>query len=94
MSANSSIRVDILARARDLLRDSLQIGARAAELRDHSPLLGAIPELDSMAVVTLLTAVEDEFAVVIDDDEVSADVFATLGSFAAFIERKLSLESG
>lgn len=55
---------------------------------DDTPLLGAIPELDSMAVVGILTAVEEELGVTVDDDEISADVFATFGEFKAFVDER------
>lgn len=59
-------------------------------MTDDTPLLGAIPELDSMAVVSLLTALESRFGFVIEDDDISADTFATLGNLCLFVERKLS----
>ncbi|MCB1625977.1 MAG: hypothetical protein KDI32_15385 [Pseudomonadales bacterium] len=86
----SEVNVKSLARTRALLRDTLQLGDRAALLDETSPLLGAIAELDSMAVVGVLTAAEDEFGIVIDDDDVSADTFATLGSLAAFFDSKIA----
>lgn len=75
-------------RLRDVLRDSLQLGARADKLTEHSPLMGAIPELDSMAVVSVLTLIEDQFGFTIADDEITADSFATLGSLLRFVEDK------
>jgi len=54
-----------------------------------SPLLGAIPELDSMAVILIVTAMEEEFDFIIDDDEISADTFATLGSLIEFVQNKV-----
>lgn len=72
-----------------ILRDTLQLGERADALNYDSPLLGSIPEFDSMAVVTVLTMVEDEYDITIDDDEVSADVFETVGSLAEFVQGKL-----
>jgi len=72
-----------------ILRDTLQLGARAANLRPESPLLGGIPEFDSMAVVTVVTMIEDQLGVTIDDDELSAEVFATVGSLAEFVGHKL-----
>lgn len=52
---------------------------------DDTPLLGAIPELDSMAVVGILTAVEEELGVTVDDDEISAEIFASFGSLVDFL---------
>lgn len=72
-----------------LLSQSLQIGRRTDAYTADSPLLGAIPELDSMAVVNLITAMEEHFGFVVADDEISADSFATLGSLANFVDQKL-----
>jgi len=75
---------------REILRNTLQLGGRADQLKVDSPLLGAIPEFDSMAVVTVLTMVEEEFGIEIDDDEVSADIFETVGTLADFVSRKVA----
>lgn len=74
---------------KNLLAQSLQLGPRAERLNADSPLLGAIPELDSMAVVMILTAMEEYFGFTVDDDEISADTFETLGTLTAFVEQKL-----
>jgi len=81
--------MDTLNRVKAILRDTLNLGSRAEKLTADSPLLGGIPEFDSMAVVTVVTMIEDELGITIDDDELSADVFATVGSLAAFVARKL-----
>jgi acyl carrier protein len=64
--------------------------ADAKDLTLASPLLGAVPELDSMAVVHLITALEEHFGFVVDDDEISASTFETVGSMVAFVEQKLA----
>jgi acyl carrier protein len=76
-------------RLKRIIRDALHLGERADALGSASPLLGAIAEFDSMAVVTVLTMIEDEFDFSISDDEVSADIFATLGTLAAFVDGKV-----
>ena len=81
--------MDLHSRIRSILRDTLNLGDRADRLTPDSPLLGGLPEFDSMAVVTVVTMVEDEFGITVDDDELSADVFATVGSLAAFVLAKL-----
>jgi acyl carrier protein len=73
-----------------LLAQTLQLGSRADTLTADSALLGALPELDSMAVVTILTAMEDYFGFTVDDDEISADTFETFGSLVAFVDAKLA----
>ena len=79
-----------LEQVRAILRDALSLGSRADGLDAPSPLLGAIPEFDSMAVVAVLTMLEDQFGFTVEDDEVSADVFQTLGALVEFVDRKLS----
>lgn len=78
-------------RLRRILRDALQLGARADALREDSALLGSIPEFDSMAVVTVITMIEEDFGITVDDDEMSAEVFETLGSLNRFVSAKANL---
>jgi acyl carrier protein len=75
---------------REILRESLQLGSRADGLTADSPLLGSIPEFDSMAVVAVITMIEEEYGIVVDDDEVSAEVFETVGSLSKFVSEKVS----
>jgi acyl carrier protein len=75
---------------RAILKNTLQLGERAARLESGTALLGAVPELDSMAVVTVITALEDQFGFVVEDDEISAETFATLGSLVRFVESKVT----
>ncbi len=75
---------------KQILTDVLSLGEAGSSLHAGSPLLGALPELDSMAVVNLITALEEHFGIVVEDDEISADTFETLGSLAAFVANKLA----
>lgn len=69
---------------------ALQIGSRAQQMDAAAPLLGSVPELDSMAVVNLITALEEHFGIMVADDEISASTFETLDSLTQFVERKVS----
>lgn len=75
---------------KNILTEALHLGAAGAALSFGSPLLGALPELDSMGVVTLIAALEERFDIAVDDDEISATTFETVGSLAAFIAEKLA----
>lgn len=79
-----------LEQVRRILGEALGIPERAAGYASDTALLGAIPEFDSMAVVTVLTMVEEHFDVEISDDEVDAETFATLGALADFVEAKIA----
>lgn len=73
---------------KQVLIDVLNLGEPGQALTAESPLLGSLPELDSMAVVTLIGALEERFGISIDDDDISASTFETLGSLAAFVAEK------
>jgi acyl carrier protein len=77
-----------LTEVKNILIDVLNLGPSGQALDADSPLLGSLPELDSMAVVTLIGALEEHFGIAIDDDDISASTFATLGSLAAFVAAK------
>ncbi len=72
-----------------VLITTLGVEDRAGSLDAATPLFGSLPELDSMAVVELVCALEARFGITIDDDEVSADIFETLGALTKFVEAKL-----
>jgi len=63
---------------------------RVAEFHDETALFGSLPELDSMAVATLLTDLEDRLSIMIDDDDIDAEAFETFGALRAFVSKKLS----
>jgi acyl carrier protein len=82
--------LDIRQETRRILDRALGLEGRALGFADDTRLLGVLPELDSMAVVGVLTSLEERFGVVIGDDEIDGAAFATLGSLIDFVERKVS----
>ncbi len=85
--ADGADLVDATVRA--TLADILGISAaRVTAFDDMTPLFGALPELDSMAVATLLTELEDRLGISIDDDEVDVDIFETFGALVRFATAK------
>ena len=79
----------IVAGVRGVLVRVLEIEDRAAEIHANTPLLGELPELDSLAVVELAQALENHFDIVIDDEAFTGEVFATVGSLADFVASEL-----
>jgi acyl carrier protein len=77
-----------LEEVKNIVADVLSLGDARNSMDANSGLLGSIPELDSMAVVNLITALEEHFGIVIEDDEISASTFETLGTLAAFVQQK------
>lgn len=71
-----------------VLDEVLSLNGRAASFTRDTPLLGAIPELDSMAVVSLLTSLEERFDLVVDDDDIDGQTFATVGTLLDFVRAR------
>jgi acyl carrier protein len=68
--------------------ETLGVEDRAEALGADTPLLGSLPELDSMAVLELVLELEQRFGITIEGEDVTADVFETLGSLASFVDSK------
>jgi len=81
--------LNVAAELKSILGEVLSLGGRADRFTDQTPLLGSLPELDSMAVVSVITTIEERFGVVVGDDEISAETFATFGSLHRFVDEKL-----
>ncbi len=73
-----------------ILDEVLSLDGRSASFSRDTALLGAIPELDSMAVVTLITSFEEQLGIIVDDDDIDGSTFATVGSLADFVGGKLA----
>ena len=81
--------MNLIDEVKTVLDSALQLRGRLRASDASTPLLGAIPELDSMAVVSLITALEEHFGFAVADDEIEASTFATLGSLTEFVQQKL-----
>ncbi|PCD02528.1 acyl carrier protein [Sphingomonas spermidinifaciens] len=82
---------EIEATVRAVLRDVLGLSDAQVEGFDATtPLFGALPELDSMAVAGVLTELEDRLGIVIDDDDIDGDTLETFGALTRFAVSKVS----
>ena len=74
---------------RAVLADVLGLDrARVAAFDEATPLFGALPEFDSMAVAGLLTELEERLGILIEDHEVDADMMETFGALLTFARAK------
>ena len=87
MIPDGKAEIDTTVRA--VLKDVLALSdERVAAFDDTTPLFGALPELDSMAVAGVLTEIEDRLGIVIDDDEVDGEMLETFGALTTFAASK------
>ena len=82
--------MNVLKETLRILDEVLSLDGRSSLFSRETALLGAIPELDSMAVVTLITTFEEQLGIVVDDDDIDGSTFATVGSLADFVGEKLA----
>lgn len=82
--------MDVQREVLRVLDEVLSLGGRAQSFTRDTHLLGAIPELDSMAVVTLITTLEEQLGVTVDDDDIDGDTFASVGALVDFVSAKLA----
>jgi acyl carrier protein len=73
-----------------VLDETLSLQGRSSSFTGDTPLLGSVPEFDSMAVITVITTIEDRFDITVEDDELDADVFETVGTLTRFVDAKLA----
>ncbi len=73
-----------------ILDEVLSLGGRSSSFTRNTHLVGALPEFDSMAVVALITTLEEQLGIVIDDDDIDGQTFATVGNLADFVSGKLA----
>ncbi|KAF7598665.1 MAG: acyl carrier protein [Candidatus Dactylopiibacterium carminicum] len=86
MSSFDSTRQAVL----QVLDESLGLAGRASAFDDATPLLGALPELDSMAVVGVIAALEEHFSFYVGDDDIDGSTFETVGTLTNFVAAKLA----
>jgi acyl carrier protein len=85
MEINTTIDIDAI---KAVVVETLGVEDRADTIDASTPLFGALPELDSMAVLELVLELEQRFGITIEGEDVTAEVFETLASLAAFVSEK------
>ena len=75
---------------RDVLVTILGMEDRAHLINSETKLLDELPELDSMAVVELMVALEERFSIRIEEGDLRGEVFQTLASLSGFVDEHLS----
>lgn len=81
--------MEIQKQVLEIVDEILSLGGRAKSFDRQTPLLGAVPELDSMAVVGILNLIEERFGFIVEDDEVDGSTFETVGTLTDFVASKV-----
>ena len=89
MTAGAEARDPLFESVRDVVVQTLDLPGPRQRFSPESGLFGEVPELDSMGVVLLLTALEDRFDIQLSDDEIDAEWFETFGTVTEFIRERV-----
>ena len=83
-------QMTVIEGVKRVLRQTLQLGNRINAVDESTGLFGTIPEFDSMAVVAVVAGLEEQFDIEIDDDDITAEIFESLGALTRYIQGKLA----
>ena len=75
---------------KEILQTTLQLGDQAENLSRETPLMGHFPQLNSLTVMGIISEIEAQTGCAIDDQEISAEIFESVGTLATFIHQKSS----
>lgn len=84
------ISTSTLDAVKDILVETLGLQSRAASITDATPLFGTMPEFDSLAIVEVVTLLEERFGFEMDEEDITGEVFDTVGSLAAYVDEHRS----
>jgi acyl carrier protein len=76
-------------RLRVVVAQALGLSPLQDDLRDETPMLGAIPELDSIGALAIIVGIEDSFGVPVSEERLTAETFATFGSLRRFVADRI-----
>ena len=80
---------DLKDRIRSLLIEKLRLeDVKPEDIKDDTPLFGEGLGLDSIDALELVVALEKEFGIKIEDEDVGVKVFQNIDTLAAFIQEK------
>ncbi|MEX0805588.1 MAG: acyl carrier protein [Candidatus Binatia bacterium] len=83
-------RSHIEEKIKQLLISDLKVSpATIADTNSATPLLGRGIGLDSVETMALVVSLEEEFEISIPDDELTVDLFKSVGSLTDYIMRAL-----
>jgi len=76
---------DTICRTKNVIRASLKLAAEV-EISDDMALAGGEYDLDSLDILLIVTGIEKEFGIKINDASMNKSAFSSVQSLAAFVE--------
>jgi acyl carrier protein len=82
----NGVSTDVSSRVREFIVSEIMYEDDASTLTEDTPLIGGI--MDSLGLMQLVNFIEEEFGVTIEDLEVTADNFQTIGAIDRLVSGK------
>ena len=78
--------METLEIAKKILITNLQVGDHG--LQEDTPVAGEFPQFNSLSIAGIIASIEDELGCEVEDEEITVEIFETVGTLATFIESK------
>lgn len=72
-----------------VLDHALHLEGRAMAFTPETKLLGSLPEFDSMGILAVITGLENQFGITLEDDQLSGESFSTVGRLCELVNQQL-----
>ena len=82
--------MDVQLEVLRVLDEVLSLGGRGLHFSAATPLLGSLPDLDSMAVVSVITTLQDRVGICFLDDDIDGERFRTVGDLTRLVAVRLA----
>ena len=82
-------KAQLTTEIKHLLIETLSLDITPEQMDDDALLLGDIPEFDSMAIVSVITALEENYQFTSADDELTAEVFESVETVVTFVSEHI-----
>ena len=86
MEGNDVIESATLDALVEVLNEVLGTDHGGGPFTEETLLFGSLPELDSLALVELISAMEDRFGFEMDEEDITAEVYESVGSLSAYVD--------
>jgi acyl carrier protein len=75
-------------RIKDLIVEKVLVGVNPEEISNDSELVSELG-LDSIQIIGLIGGLEEEFDIVLEDDDLDFELFSTINNLAKLVDGKL-----
>ena len=84
---------ELTGRIKQLIVRALSLPVDPEEIPEEEPLFGDGVGLDSVATLEIVFAVEEEFGIEVEDDDLRVELFASVATLAEYVRNRLGEKS-